>query len=284
MSSRPEAQEAPAKLNLYLHVVGKRPDGYHLLDSLVVFADLHDSVTAAPADDLSLTMDGPFARGLDTGDSNLVLRAARALAAAHGIEPRARLTLTKRIPVAAGLGGGSADAAATLRTLSTLWGVAIPPGLALTLGADVPACLNGRPVFLSGIGEILRPAPALPPVGLLLVNPGVELPTQAVFRKRSGRFGLPAPYNRAPGDAAALVQFLRHRNNDLTVAAMQLQPAVRAAIAVVAATPACLMARMTGSGATVFGLFADEEAAGIAALTVRADRPDWFVWSGGLRR
>jgi 4-diphosphocytidyl-2-C-methyl-D-erythritol kinase len=282
VSSRPEAQEAPAKLNLYLHVVGKRPDGYHLLDSLVVFVDLHDSVSAAPADDLSLTVDGPFAPGLETGESNLVLRAARALAAAHGRAPRAALTLTKRIPVAAGLGGGSADAAATLRALSDLWGVAIPPGLALALGADVPACLNGRPVFLSGIGEILRPAPVPPPFGLLLVNPRVALPTAEVFRRRAGRFSDPAPQDEAPGDAAALLHFLRLRRNDLTEAAMQLQPPVRDAIAQVAASGA-LLTRMSGSGGTVFGLFANEAASGIAARAVLAERPDWFVWSGGFR-
>jgi len=290
---RGTAHAAPAKLNLYLHVTGRRPDGYHLLESLVVFAGLHDTVAVAPAGDLSLAIDGPFAAELAEGD-NLVLRAARALAAAHGMTPRARILLTKRIPVAAGLGGGSADAAATLRALSNLWGVAIPPGLALGLGADVPACLDGRPLILSGIGEILRPVLGLPELGLLLVNPRVALPTAEVFRRRAGPFSPPAADGIAAdgvavdgvanGDAATLAGMLRRHRNDLTEAAMALQPPVREAIARVGATPACLLSRMSGSGATVFGLFADEAAAGIAARAVRADRPGWFVWSGGLRR
>jgi len=170
---------ARAKINLWLKVVGKRADGYHLLDSLVAFADLGDTLDAAPADTLSLAVDGPQSGSLAAESDNLVLKAARALAASTGVAARAALRLTKNIPVAAGLGGGSADAAAALRALVELWRVALPDeqlfDLAGTLGADVPMCLAGRTAIASGIGDRLAPAPALPSCGLLLVNPGVAL-------------------------------------------------------------------------------------------------------------
>src|SRR5712671_723393 len=164
---------APAKINLYLHVLGRRPDGYHLLDSLIVFADIGDEVTAAPADTLTLTLGGPEAGAIvGLGDDNLVLRAARLLMARAAINAGAALHLDKRLPAAAGIGGGSSDAAAALRALSRLWK---PPldqqslsALALELGADVPACLAGRPVWVGGIGEALEPAGALPPTGIVL--------------------------------------------------------------------------------------------------------------------
>ena len=158
---------APAKINLYLHVTGRRADGYHELDSLVVFADLGDTVTVAPDHGLRLTIDGPFASALPAGGDNLVLRAARALADAAGVEAKAAIGLTKRLPVAAGLGGGSADAAAALGALAALWGIEAGSEMledfARGLGADVPACLGGRPAFVGGIGEALSPAPPLPP-------------------------------------------------------------------------------------------------------------------------
>ena len=275
---------AHAKVNLYLHVVGRRADGYHRLDSLVVFADLHDTLAAAPADDLHLAIDGPFAGALAGEADNLVLRAARALAAAHGREPRTRLTLTKRIPVAAGIGGGSADAAATLRALSQLWSVGIPDDLPLKLGADVPACLAGRPLFMSGIGETLRPAPPLPPAFLLLVNPGVAVATRDVFHRRSGAFSPAAAFAEAPRDAAHLAQILRDRGNDLTQAATAEAPAIGEAEQKVAASEGCLLARMSGSGATVFGLYAEAEAgaAAMAAAAISRERPSWWTWSGAI--
>src|SRR5262249_21029367 len=161
-------------------VVGRRADGYHLLNSLVAFTDLADTVEARPADNLALAVDGPMSAALGEPSDNLVLQAARRLADRAGVAPRAELRLTKRIPVAAGLGGGSADAAAALQALVELWRIAMPVeelfDLAAGLGADVPMCLAGRPAIASGVGERLQPV-ALPPCGLLLVNPGVELPT-----------------------------------------------------------------------------------------------------------
>ncbi|TAJ38986.1 MAG: 4-(cytidine 5'-diphospho)-2-C-methyl-D-erythritol kinase, partial [Reyranella sp.] len=176
---------ARAKVNLWLNVVGRRADGYHLLDSLVAFTDLADEVEVAAASDLSLAIDGPGARSLEAEADNLVLKAARLLAGRAGIAPRAAIRLVKRIPVAAGLGGGSADAAATLRALVELWRIAMPEeelfDLAAELGADVPMCLAGKPALVSGIGERLAPSPALPASAILLVNPGVPLPTPSVF-------------------------------------------------------------------------------------------------------
>jgi 4-diphosphocytidyl-2-C-methyl-D-erythritol kinase len=274
--------DAPAKLNLYLHVVGRRADGYHLIDSLAVFAALRDTLTATAADDLTLDVDGPFAAALGGEADNLVLRAARALAEAHGTTARARLSLTKRIPVAAGLGGGSADAAATLQALSRLWKVAIPPDLGVRLGADVPICFAGQPSQMAGIGDRLTPAPALPAASLLLVNPGIAMPTRDVFAKRQGPFSAAAPLAAAPHDAIELAQSLRSRRNDLTDAAMAIAPVIGDVIAAIEATQGCLLARMSGSGATVFGLYAGDAEAERAARAIGAQHPRWFAWEGPM--
>jgi 4-diphosphocytidyl-2-C-methyl-D-erythritol kinase len=286
----PVVRAAPAKLNLYLHVVGRRAangrPGYHELDSLVAFADAHDTVAAAPAAELSLAVAGPFARALSGEGDNLVLRAARALAAEAGVAPAARLTLVKRLPVASGIGGGSADAAAALAALAALWRLDVSPrrlaAVALSLGADVPVCLAGRAAQMSGIGEIVRPAVSLPPAGLVLVNPGVALPTPAVFAARRGDFDVPAPLDRAPEDAAAFAAALSLRRNGLTEAAIGLVPDIAAVLAALAAAPGCLLARMSGSGATCFGLFADRAAADGAATALARARPGWWVKAAAL--
>jgi len=275
---------APAKVNLYLHVVGRRADLYHLLDSLVVFADVGDRVSVSPAEDLSLTVAGPFARGLAAEADNLVLRAARGLADLTGVPARGALVLEKNLPVASGIGGGSADAAATLRLLCRFWGVAPGlDGLARSLGADVPVCLSGRPALMGGIGEILHDAPSLPAAGLVLVNPGVAVSTPAVFRTRAAVFSKAADCPRDGwADAASLAAFLRGARNDLETPARLLAPAVGDVLAVLAETPGCLLARMSGSGATCFGLFASSEAARDAADAIV--RPGWWVWGGGINR
>jgi 4-diphosphocytidyl-2-C-methyl-D-erythritol kinase len=283
---------APAKLNLYLHVVGRRPAdgrpgaGYHELDSLVAFADVHDTVAAAPADALSLSLSGPFAGALAREADNLVLGAARALAAAAGIAPAARLVLAKRLPVASGIGGGSADAAAALSALASLWRLDLAPGrlaeIALALGADVPVCLAGRAAQMSGIGEIVRPAVSLPPAGLVLVNPGVALPTPSVFAARRGDFDAPAPLDRAPESAAALAAALRRRRNGLTAAAIGLVPEIAEVLAALEGAPGCLLARMSGSGATCFGLFADKAAADAATAALARGHRRWWMASARL--
>ncbi len=276
---------APAKLNLYLHVVGRRADGYHLLDSLVAFAVVGDVVAAEPAAGLSLAIDGRFAPDLNEdlarGGDNLVLAAARALAAATGRAPGAALRLTKALPIASGIGGGSADAAAALIALGRLWGVTLGDAalarLARSLGADVPVCLAGRASFMGGIGEEIAPAPPLPPCGLVLVNPLVKLATPDVFKRRLGPFSAPARFAAAPRDAAALAALLAGRGNDLTLPARALAPAIDEVLAALAASPGCLLARLSGSGATCFGLYADLGAAAAAAAWIGARAGAWWV-------
>jgi len=278
---------APAKINLYLHVVGRRDDGYHALDSLVAFADIADTVAAAPADRLSLAIDGRFAGAL-AGDAadNLVLRAAALLANRFGVTAGAALRLTKQLPVASGIGGGSSDAAAALRALQALWAVPATADalavLAARLGADVPVCLLGRAAWLGGIGERLEPAPPLPRTAILLVNPGIALATPAVFKARRGAFSAPARFTARPKDAVALAALLQERRNDLTDAAVALVPVIREVLDRLAACDDALLARMSGSGATCFALFAEEAAAEKAAARLAAAHPQWWVAAGRL--
>lgn len=274
-------EPAGAKINLYLHVLGRRDDGYHRLDSLVAFAAIGDSLEAAPAPALSLSLAGPFADALAGEADNLVLRAARRLAAAASVAPGAALRLVKNLPVAAGLGGGSADAAAALRALCRLWRVA-PRAAALMaiareLGADVPVCLGQRTAFIAGIGEQIDPAPALPPVGLVLVNPRVALATPSVFAARSGPFSGDGRFDRVPRDARDLAAMLDKRRNDLTEAAIACAPAMAEVLIALRGSPDCLLARMSGSGATCFGLYADAAAARRAAQWLEARAPGWWI-------
>ncbi len=279
---------ARAKVNLYLHITGRRADGYHLLDSLIVFAATGDEISLASADKLSLTIDGPFAAGLETGPENLVLRAAHALQEITGTRSGAAIRLTKKLPVASGIGGGSSDAAATLSGLCGLWDVA--PGraallqIAARLGADVPVCLDGMASFVGGIGEELMPARGLPPAWLLLANPKVATPTPAVFKARQGSFSKAARWSEPPRDFAEFASRLRSSANDLTEAAISVTPAIREVLVALAALPGCVLARLSGSGATCFGLFADEAAARAAESALRSARPDWWVTAAAIAR
>ena len=282
--SPPDAQGAtelaPVKVNLSLLVTGRRPDGYHLLDSIAVFGPAFDVVRAQPGRGLSLTVTGPFAAGLEAGPGNLVLRAAQALADWAGIAPDAELVLDKRVPVASGVGGGSADAAATLRLLCRLWGCAPPPSaLALQLGADVPVCLRATPARMTGVGEVLSPLPPLPPLGLLLVNPGLAVATPDVFRARIAAFSPPATLPAAWPDAAALATTLAALANDLEPPAVQLCPAIATVLQHLRDLPGCLLARMSGSGATCFALFATPAQAEAAAPRLPAA---WWRCAGPL--
>ena len=279
---------ARAKVNLYLHITGKRADGYHLLDSLIVFADTGDEISLAPADRLSLTIDGPFAAGLDAGPENLVLRAAHALQDATNSRRGAAIRLTKNLPVASGIGGGSADAAATLSGLCGLWDVA--PGraalhaIAAKLGADVPVCLDGAASFVGGIGEELVPARGLPPAWLLLANPRIATPTPAVFKARQGPFSKAARWSEPPRDFADLASRLQSCANDLTEAAIGVTPAIRDVLVALAALPGCVLVRLSGSGATCFGLFADEQSARAAESKLHAARPNWWTAAAQMAR
>jgi 4-diphosphocytidyl-2-C-methyl-D-erythritol kinase len=268
---------APAKVNLYLHVTGKRADGYHLLDSLAVFPAIGDVLTVEPAETLSLTIAGPFGATLAAEPDNLVLRAARLL------DPKgvAAMTLEKNLPIASGIGGGSADAAAALRLLSRHWGLETPlHDLAASLGADIPVCLASRPSRMSGSGEVLGPAPVLPPLGIVLVNPGVAVSTPAVFRARVGTFSQAAELPKSWPSAAFMAESLAKLTNDLEPPAIALAPAIGEVLSALRAHPSCLLARMSGSGATCFGIFASalEAAEAAAAIT----RPGWWRWGGGL--
>ncbi|MCQ8241956.1 4-(cytidine 5'-diphospho)-2-C-methyl-D-erythritol kinase [Rhizosaccharibacter radicis] len=304
--SVPWSEPAHAKINLFLHVTGRRADGYHLLDSLAVFAGAHDLVEAAAPDDgpppgasraaspagPHLVLDGPFAAPLradaDAGRDNLVLRAARWLAERSGRPNDATLRLEKHLPVASGIGGGSADAAAVLRLLRRRWGLS--DGLSIealaaasvVLGADVPVCVRQRPARMGGIGEQLEPAPEMPGCFMLLANPGVAVSTPAVFRAREEGFTPAAVLPARWPDADALAADLRATRNDLQPPAIALCPPIDTVLAAIAAQPGCLLSRMSGSGATCFGLFASAHDAATAAAAI--GREGWWVWSGPMLR
>ncbi|MBB5518012.1 4-(cytidine 5'-diphospho)-2-C-methyl-D-erythritol kinase [Amphiplicatus metriothermophilus] len=283
---------APAKINLHLHVGPARADGLHAVESLFVFACAGDVVAAEPADDLSLAVEGPFGAALARFpvESNLVWRAAEALRAAAGVRAGAALRLEKNLPLAAGIGGGSADAAAALRALVRLWRLDMPDDalarLAFRLGADVPACLAARPVYVGGAGEKLDRGPRLPPLWICLANPGVETPTGPVFRAfDAANPAPPSPRRLRPAAFAgyeALRAYVAASRNDLEPHAVARAPVIAAARDFLAARPGALCARMSGSGATVFALFASGEAAARAARA--ASGRGWWALAAALAR
>jgi 4-diphosphocytidyl-2-C-methyl-D-erythritol kinase len=270
---------APAKVNLALHVTGRRPDGYHLLDSLVAFAAVGDRVTAEAAAGLTLRITGPMAAGLEAGEGNLVLRAARFLGG-----PGARIGLEKALPVASGIGGGSSDAAAALRVLARLWGLPLPSAAGCAaLGADVPVCLDPRPRVMRGIGELLSDPVSLPEAWLVLANPGSGVPTAAVFAALERRENAPLPALPPVWRGAAdLAGWLDRCRNDLEAPAMRIAPAVGRVLDALRRQPGCLIARMSGSGATCFGLFPSAAAAAEAARAVSSAEPAWWVRDAAL--
>ena len=272
---------APVKINLYLHITGRREDGYHEVDTLIAFTDFGDEIAAQASDTLKVSAEGAFADELPQGEDNLVVKAVEALRHEAGEIRHAHVTLSKRIPLAAGVGGGSADAAAAMWAASRVWGLDTKDKVDLfkvgrPLGADVPACLYRRPAFAAGIGQDLIAAPTLPEAGILLVNPGIKLSTPSVFRARSGGFSPDMSDPAATLDTVPrLVSFLEDRANDLTDAAIKLCPAVRDVLDTLERLPGCRMARMSGSGATCFGIFDDIDAARAAEQAL--DAPDhWW--------
>lgn len=267
---------APAKINLTLHVTGRRTDGYHLIDSLVAFAEIGDRVTVSPAPAASLMVTGPMAEDVPEGPDNLVLRAAALI----GVP--AAIRLEKHLPVAAGIGGGSSDAAATLRALAQMSGRQVPTDV-LMLGADVPVCLLARAARMRGIGEEVSPMAAMPPVQAVLVNPGLPVSTAEVFRRLQKPDNPPMP-DRLPDWQSAdhLIRWLSAQRNDLEAAALAEQPVIAQVIARLSRTPGCLLARMSGSGATCFGLFAEAEKAHSAARAIAAACPAWWIRAARL--
>lgn len=271
-------ETAPAKINLALHVRARRADGYHELETLFAFLRHGDTVRVEPAVVAAFALTGPFGDALSGEGDNLVTRAARAFAATFGGGPWA-ITLDKHLPIASGIGGGSADAAATLRALARLGGAATDDSrlfaMAETLGADVPACLLGRSAVGTGKGEHLVPVDGLSGVPVLLVNPGVAVATGAVFRMWDG-------VDRGPlGEGALLARALAGRN-DLEPLAREIAPVIGDVVACLQAQPGVTLARMSGSGATCFALFEDEDACAEAAVAIRAAQPGWWCLESAL--
>ncbi|NNU79629.1 4-(cytidine 5'-diphospho)-2-C-methyl-D-erythritol kinase [Halovulum dunhuangense] len=265
---------AQAKVNLCLHVTGRRPDGYHMLDSLVVFPGIGDRLSIEPSSRLSLTIGGPFGLDLSADADNLVLRAAALMPGAA-----AAILLEKNLPVASGIGGGSADAAAALLGLHRALDLPLPDaGAVLALGADVPVCLAAQPTRMRGIGEVLEPVPALPPFWMVLANPGIACPTPLVFRRleKVHNPGLGTLPDSFP-DTAALFDWLAGTRNDLEAPAVALVPQIGVALKALAGQAGCRLARMSGSGATVFGLFETMAPALAAAAALRSAHPGWWV-------
>ncbi|MCT8970303.1 4-(cytidine 5'-diphospho)-2-C-methyl-D-erythritol kinase [Microbaculum sp. A6E488] len=278
------AEQAPAKVNLALAVTGRRRDGYHLIDTLAVFADIGDRLSLAPAAGLSLDVTGPFSGDLSDPGDNLVLRAATMLRdAAFEPEtaPGAQVRLEKHLPVASGIGGGSADAAAALRGLNSLWRLDWTEedlaGLGVRLGADIPMCLTGRPLRATGIGEDIAPLRDFPALHLVLVNPGVAVSTAEVFAGCTGRFSGDLPDPSGISDLDSALVWLGDTANDLEGPAIRIAPVVDAVLNALRAGEGCLLARMSGSGATCFGIYRDDGAARAAAESIRAARPHWWA-------
>jgi len=266
---------AHAKVNLTLHVTGQRDDGYHLLDSLVMFTSLGDEISVTPADELNLTINGPFADELSADDDNLVLRAARSFGHSAG----AIITLTKTLPVASGIGGGSADAAATLRALSQLWGLPLPDAATqLALGADVPVCMSPELTRMAGVGEdIARLGPA-PMLDILLINPGVAVSTPTVFSGLARKTNPAMPDTMPdPFDTDDWVAWLARQRNDLAAPARATSPVINTVLSELTASEGCQLARMSGSGATCFAIFEDAETRDATAAKIRKVHPDWWV-------
>ena len=267
---------ACAKINLALHITGQRADGFHTLDSLVAFADFGDMVSVAPSAAIELTVTGPFADDLDNGPDNLVLRAARALDSGRS----ASISLEKKLPVASGIGGGSANAAATLHALSELWNLPLPPmEQILQLGADVPVCLAGTPARMTGIGDIVTPlAQPLPETWMVLVNCGQPVSTPKVFQALARRENDAMPA-RIPdfADAQALAGFLLAQRNDLEQPAIQLCPDIAEILLRLQRQTGCLLARMSGSGGTCFGIFDSAEMARFAGEGLQRYTSGWWI-------
>lgn len=282
-------ESAPAKINLTLRVIGRRADGYHEIESLVAFADLSDTLTLEPAPETALAVAGPFAAASGNPADNLVLKAATALRERVADLKCGRFTLDKRLPVAAGVGGGSADAAAALRLLARHNELAFDDArlmtAALHVGADVPVCLESRACVMAGVGERLSPPLELPKLHAVLVNPRVAVTTRDVFAAYA-QAGAPgdAPIiaqslGKVPSDSNLLIEYLKRHGNDLTGAAIAIAPVIGDVLAALRALPGALIARMSGSGATCFALFASSDAAASGASRLGADRNGWWAVS-----
>lgn len=282
---------APAKINLYLHVIKRLKSGYHKIDSLVAFCDIGDEITITPYDGFSLQIDGPFAACLDQPKApiNLVVKAAKSLSEITGNPLNYKISLTKNLPVAAGIGGGSTDATATLCGLMDIWKLPKDaqylPALLESLGADMPVCMACSPSKVTGIGEIIEPVHDLPEIPMVLANPLKPCPTKDVFTRFHGTdFKKVTPLPKDLHDIHNFVSFLKKQENALQAPAMETVPEIGNLLNALSLEENCLLSRMSGSGATVFGLFETENDAQKAARHIAAENPDWWVKHGWLNR
>jgi len=263
---------APAKINLTLHVTGQRPDGYHLLDSLVVFADIGDRITVSPAQRTRLAISGPMAQGVPADRGNLVFRAAELMGVTADIH------LEKNLPSAAGLGGGSSDAAATLKALSRMTGKPVPdPAEILTLGADVPLCMADGLIRMQGIGDHLERLGRAQKLPLILINPGASMPTEAVFQGLERKNLAPMDRQLPDLQGADWITWLAAQRNDLEVSAIRLVPEIDRVLQAMRQSDGCLLGRMSGSGATCFGIMRDDKTRDETVKTLKTGFPDWWI-------
>lgn len=272
---------APAKINLFLHVGERRPDGYHDLESLAAFADVGDELCFRDSGETSLEIHGPFADGLAGDESNLVFRAAVAMSKGFGTTRGAHIVLEKNLPVSSGIGGGSADAAATMRGLSQLWGINADTKtlrtLAESLGSDVPVCVASVPSWMEGRGERVTEIPNLPGLSVVLVNPGVEISTSEIFAALKQRRGVGIRRPPAFATTNELLEFLRATTNDLEPPAGAVAPIINETLDALRSTRGVELARMSGSGATCFALYQDMAHASAAVSTLNRAQPGWWA-------
>ena len=271
---------APAKINLYLHIIGRRADGYHELDSLVGFTAHGDEIQVRQHEKLYLEINGPFGSSLQANDDNLIVRAARALARETGYRGGADITLRKNLPVSSGVGGGSADAAATLKALNLLWETGLADedlaALGLNLGADIPVCILSKAARMNGMGEMVSKVENLPPLGIILINPGIPISTRRVFQMHQGKFS-PTVELQAIKDTEVFYEFLARQKNDLQDLAIRMVPAIKEALDILSAETGCRLVRLSGSGATCFGLFDNEILAKASGRAISCHYPNWWV-------
>lgn len=280
-------EQACAKINLYLHVVGKRNDGYHLLDSLFAFADKGDVIGIEPAEKFSLTFSGTYGDFLTADKNNSVVIAAQKMCEALDETLNFHLHLEKNMPVASGIGGGSADASATMRLIMRFFQKQLPEdvleSLALTIGADVPACLYQKAVFVSGIGEKVTVAPDVPALPLLLINPNKPLSTPAVFKARKSGFSEKNPMKKSDFSNNGFINALKKRHNDLTDSAISLCPEIKEILSVFSNEKNCLFSTMSGSGATCIGLFDSIAERDDFFQKTKKNHPNWWFMSALLK-
>lgn len=281
---------ASAKLNLFLHITGKRADGYHLLQSLMVFVDIGDTLSFAPHDSLFIDVEGRFGGSLTDPQDNLIYKAARILAEEYKTQPRGKIILDKKLPVASGMAGGSADAAAALKGLSRLWGLPEEPDrlrrIAEKLGADVPACLGRKTVWAEGVGEKMTPLPGMPDMHFILVNPLIETPTAEVFKifRDRGRYSPAIQFMGRRKTQLEWIADLKMYHNDLTDAAIQVTPEIATILQAIDETAGCHFSRLSGSGATCFGVYDNQKSAAAAVNKLRMEHPQWWTVASNIEK